>query len=135
MPAVGIEMARSLATAGRMPAMTNSDVPMAKAARNSESRDSGMSESPEDNRTKRMLYNRGRPSFRERKMAHEEQEDKSLAAKAAWPLLVLTAVLQVYFGLSIVTYVFMGVPNPVAMLGGWTAATMAGLQSVAAFVA
>jgi len=68
-------------------------------------------------------------------MARDEQEHKSFAAKAAWPLLVLTAVLEVYFGLSIVAYVFMGVPNPVAMLGGWTAAAMAGLQAVAAVVA
>jgi hypothetical protein len=68
-------------------------------------------------------------------MAREEHENKSLAAKAAWPLLVLTAVLQVYFGLSAVAYPFMGVPTPASRLGGWTAATMGGLQAVAAVVA
>ena len=68
-------------------------------------------------------------------MAREEHENKSLAAKAAWPLLVLTAVLQVYFGLSVVAYPFMGVPTPASRLGGWTAATMGGLQAVAAVVA
>ena len=68
-------------------------------------------------------------------MAREEHENKSLAAKAAWPLLVLTAVLQVYFGLSAVAYPFMGVPTPASGLGGWTAATMGGLEAVAAVVA
>lgn len=67
-------------------------------------------------------------------MAREEQQNKSLAAKAAWPLLVLTAALQAYSGLSYVAYVFMGVLNPSSGLGGWTAATMGGLQSVAAAV-
>jgi hypothetical protein len=68
-------------------------------------------------------------------MAREEQENKSLAAQAAWPLLVLTAVLQVYLGLSAVAYPFMGVPTPASGLGGWTAATMGGLQAVVAVVA
>lgn len=68
-------------------------------------------------------------------MAREEQQNKSLAARAAWPLLVLTAVLQAYSGLSSVAYVFMGVSNPASGLGGWTAVTMGGLQSVAAVVA
>jgi hypothetical protein len=68
-------------------------------------------------------------------MACEEQENKSLATKTAWPLLALTAVLQVYFGLSAVAYPFMGVPTPAPGLGGWTAATMGGLQAVAAVVA
>ncbi|MCV9963140.1 hypothetical protein OIU34_14615 [Pararhizobium sp. BT-229] len=68
-------------------------------------------------------------------MAREEQQNKSLAAKAAWPLLVLTAALQAYSGLSSVAYLFMGVLNPASGLGGWTAATMGGLQSVAAVVA
>ena len=58
-----------------------------------------------------------------------------MAAKTAWPLLYLTAVLQVYFGLSIVAYVFMGVPNPIAVFGGWIAATFSGLHAVAAVVA
>jgi len=68
-------------------------------------------------------------------MAHEEPENKSLAAKAAWPLLVLTAVLQVYFGLSDVAYFFMGVGYPGSGRGGWIAATMGGLEAVAALVA
>lgn len=67
-------------------------------------------------------------------MAHEELENKSLPAKAVWPLLVLTATLQVHFGLSAVAYPFMGRPNA-SGLGGWTAATMSGLQAVAAVVA
>ena len=42
--------------------------------------------------------------------------------------------LQAYSGLSSVAYLFMGVLNPASRLGGWTAATMGGLQSVAAVV-
>lgn len=68
-------------------------------------------------------------------MVREDQHKKSLAAKAAWPLLVLTAALQAYLGLSSVAYVFMGVSNPASGLGGWTAATAGGFQSVAAVVA
>lgn len=68
-------------------------------------------------------------------MALEEQQSKTFAAKAAWPLLVLTAALQAYFGLSSVAYVFMGVPHPVSGLSAWTAAMMGGLQAVAAAVA
>lgn len=68
-------------------------------------------------------------------MAHEEQPSKSLAAKAAWPLLVLTAVLQVYLGLSIMAYTFTGVLKPASGPGAWIAATMGGLQTVAAVVA
>jgi hypothetical protein len=68
-------------------------------------------------------------------MAQEEQQNKSLAAKAAWPLLVLTAVLHAFFGLSAVAYLFMGVLKPVFGLGAWTVATMGGLQAVAAVVA
>ena len=68
-------------------------------------------------------------------MAREEQQNKSLAAKAAWPLLVLTAALQAYSGLSFVAYFFMGVLKPASGLGAWTAAAMGGLQAVAAVVA
>jgi hypothetical protein len=68
-------------------------------------------------------------------MAYEEQQNKSLAAKVAWPLLVLTAALQVYLGLSLMAYAFMGVPNHASWLGGWIAATMGGLQCVAAIIA
>lgn len=68
-------------------------------------------------------------------MAREEQQNKSLAAKAAWSLLVLTAALQALFGLSAVAYLFMGVLKPASGLGAWTAATMGGLQAVAAVVA
>jgi hypothetical protein len=68
-------------------------------------------------------------------MAREDQQNKSLAAQAAWPLLVLTAVLQACSGLSSVAYLFMGVLKPASGLGAWTAATMGGLQTVAAVVA
>jgi hypothetical protein len=68
-------------------------------------------------------------------MAREEQQNKSLAAKAAWPLLVLTAVLHAYFGLSAVAYFFIGVPKPPSGPGAWTTAIMGGLQAVAAVVA
>ena len=68
-------------------------------------------------------------------MASEEHQNKSLAAKAAWPLLVLAAALQGYEGLSSVAYVFMGVANPASGLGGWTTATMGGLQSIVAVAA
>lgn len=67
-------------------------------------------------------------------MAREEQQSQSLAARAAWPLLVLTAALQAYTGLSSVAYLFMGVLNPASGLGALTAATMGGLQAVAAVV-
>ncbi len=66
-------------------------------------------------------------------MARQEQK-KSLAATAAWPLLVLTAVLHGFFGLSNVAYLFMGVLKPAFGLGAWTAATMGGFQAVAAVV-
>ena len=68
-------------------------------------------------------------------MASEEQRNKSVAAKAVWPLLFLTAALQAYVGLSSVAYVFMGVSNPASGLGGWTVATTGGLQAVAAIAA
>ena len=68
-------------------------------------------------------------------MASEEHQDKSVAAKAVWPLLFLTAGLHAYVGLSSVAYVFMGVSNPASGLGGWTVATTGGLQSVAAVAA
>lgn len=68
-------------------------------------------------------------------MANEEQPNKSLAAQAAWPLLVLTAVLYVLFGLSNVAYLFMGVLEPASGPGAWIAAAMGGLQAVAAVVA
>lgn len=68
-------------------------------------------------------------------MAVEEPPSKSLAAKAAFPLLVLTAALQVYLGLSTVAYLFMRVLIPASGFGGWAAATMGGLQSVAAVIA
>ena len=68
-------------------------------------------------------------------MAHEGQQNRSLAAQAAWPLLVLTAVLQVGSGLSSVAYLFMGVLKPASGPGAWAAATMGGAQAVAAVVA
>lgn len=68
-------------------------------------------------------------------MVRGEHQLKSLAVRAAWPLLVLTAVLQVYLGLSIVAYLFMGVLNSTSQLARWIAASMGGLQSVAAVVA
>jgi hypothetical protein len=68
-------------------------------------------------------------------MAREEQNNKSLAAKAAWPLLVLTAALQALLGLSNVAYFFMGVGYPGSGRGGWIAAAMGGLQAVAALAA
>jgi hypothetical protein len=68
-------------------------------------------------------------------MADEEQQNRSLAAKAAWPLLVLTAVLQVYLGLSVVAYTFTGILQPASGPGAWMVAAMGGLQVVAAVVA
>lgn len=68
-------------------------------------------------------------------MEREEHQNKSLAARAAWPLLVLTAALQVYMGLSNVAYFFMGVGYPGSGRSGWIAAGMAGLQAVAAVFA
>ncbi len=58
-------------------------------------------------------------------MAHDEERNRSLAARAAWPLLVLTAALQAITGLS----------SAASGLGGWTAAATGGLQAVAAGVA
>jgi len=68
-------------------------------------------------------------------MARDEQQNRYFVAKAAFPLLVLTAALQVYLGLSLVAYGFMGVPNTVSEAVRWTAAAMGGLQSVAAVIA
>lgn len=78
---------------------------------------------------------RGSANFRKRKMAGEDQQGKSLVAQAAWPLLVLTAVLQLYLGLSAVAYPFLGVPTPASGVALWTTATMGGLDAVAAVVA
>ena len=61
-------------------------------------------------------------------MASQEHRDKSLAAKAAWPLLFMTALLQAYFGLSSVAYVFMGVSEPAAGIGALIVAAPRGLQ-------
>jgi len=74
-------------------------------------------------------------NFGDQNMASSEQQNKSAAEKAVWPLLFLTAALQAYLGLSLVAYVFMGVSNPASGLGGWTVATTGGLQSVAAVAA
>jgi hypothetical protein len=68
-------------------------------------------------------------------MASGEQQNKSAAEKAVWPLLFLTTALQAYLGLSLVAYVFMGVSNPASGLGGWTVATTGGLQTIAAIAA
>jgi hypothetical protein len=68
-------------------------------------------------------------------MASGEQQNKSAAEKAVWPLLFLTAALHAYLGLSLVAYVFMGVSNPASRLGGWTVATTGGLQTIAAIAA
>lgn len=68
-------------------------------------------------------------------MARDEQQNRSLVAKAAFPLLVLTAALQVYLGLSLAAYAFMGVPDTTYGTVRWTAAAMGGLQSAAAVVA
>lgn len=67
-------------------------------------------------------------------MAREEQRNTPLAT-AAWPLLVLTAALQAYSGLSFVAYFFMGVGYPGSGRGGWLAAAMGGLQALAAAAA
>lgn len=68
-------------------------------------------------------------------MARDEQQNRSFVAKAAFPLLVLTAALQVYLGLSLVAYAFMGVPNPNPGFSGWIAAAMGAFQSAAAVIA
>ena len=68
-------------------------------------------------------------------MASGEQQDKSAAEKAVWPLLFLTAALHAYLGLSLVAYVFMGVSNPGSGMAGWTAAMTGGLQTIAAMAA
>jgi len=68
-------------------------------------------------------------------MANEEQPNKSLSANLAWPLLVLTAGLYVFFGLSDVAYLFLGVPKPASGPGAWIGAAMGGLQAVAGVVA
>ena len=68
-------------------------------------------------------------------MAKVEPQNTSMAAKAAWPLLLLTAALQAYDGLSSLAYLFMGVSSPRSGLGGWTVAATAALQSIAAVLA
>jgi hypothetical protein len=74
-------------------------------------------------------------NFGDQNMASREQQNKSAAEKAVWPLLFLTAALQAYLGLSLVAYAFMGVSNPASGLGGLTVATTGGLQTIAALVA
>lgn len=68
-------------------------------------------------------------------MAREDQQNKSLAAQAAWPLLLLTAALQLYIGLSYVAYAFMGVPSSSSGLVRWTAGVAGAFQIAAAIVA
>jgi hypothetical protein len=65
-------------------------------------------------------------------MVDEERRGKSFAAKLAWPLLVLTAMIQAYLGLSEVAYIFMGAGYPSTGRGGWIAAIFGGFQAVAA---
>jgi hypothetical protein len=61
-------------------------------------------------------------------------QNKSLAAQAAWPLLVFTAVLQAGLGLPSVAYFSWGY-WPASGLGAWTEVTLGGLRAVAAVVA
>ena len=78
-------------------------------------------------------------------MASQEHQVRSVAEKAAWPLLFLTAAWQAFAGLSSVAYVFMGVSEPASGIGALiVAATRAlqlavaaagGLQAVAAAAA
>jgi hypothetical protein len=82
-----------------------------------------------------LLHGRGSPSFLRTEMAREEHQNKPLAARVAWPLLVLTAALQAHSGLWNVAYLFMGVGYPGSGRAGWVAAAMAGLQVVAAVAA
>ncbi|MEX0405165.1 hypothetical protein ABGN05_05755 [Aquibium sp. LZ166] len=77
----------------------------------------------------------GLKSIREHMMASKKRSNESMAAKAVWPLLFLTAALHAYLGLSLVAYVFMGVSNPASGPGGWIVATTGGLQAVAATAA
>ena len=65
-------------------------------------------------------------------MAGADQQ-ASAANRAIWPLLFITAVLQVYFGLSLLAYAVMGVPS--AAPTGWIAATAGALQAIAAMAA
>lgn len=64
-------------------------------------------------------------------MSKDQLAQRSIWARIAWPLLVLTAVLQIYFGLSAVAYLFMGVGNPASGPGAWLSAAMGGLQAAA----
>ena len=68
-------------------------------------------------------------------MASEERQSKSVAAKAVWPLVFLTAALHASVGLSSVAYVFMGVSNPASGLGAWAVATAGAFQAIAAVAA
>ena len=63
-------------------------------------------------------------------MAKAERENAM--ARCAWPLLWLTGALQVWLGLSMVAYLFIGVLNPASALGGWVPATTGALQAAAA---
>lgn len=68
-------------------------------------------------------------------MMRENQQRKSIATQAAWPLLILTAALQFFSGLSFVAYRFMGLPVVGSGLAGWLAAAMGGFQAAVAAVA
>lgn len=68
-------------------------------------------------------------------MASAEPDTSSLAAKAAtaaWILLVLSALLHVYDGLTSVAYVFMGISKAGSGIGGWTEVAMGLLQAIVA---
>lgn len=68
-------------------------------------------------------------------MAAYRHQEKSIAARAALPLLSLGAAYYAYSGLSSLAYFFMGVAIPARGIGGWTAAAAGGLQAIVAVAA
>jgi hypothetical protein len=68
-------------------------------------------------------------------LANVEPDGSSLFGRAAWLLLILSAVLAAYFGLSSLLLPFFGVPNLYTGIDRWTVPAAGALQLIAAAAA
>ena len=68
-------------------------------------------------------------------MANVEPDGSSLFGRAAWPLLILSAVLAGYFGLSSLLLPFVGAPNLYTGIDRWIVPAAGALQLMVAVVA
>lgn len=76
---------------------------------------------------------RSKPS--EVAVANVEPDGSSFFGRAAWPLLILSAVLAAYFGLSSLLLPFFGVPDLYTGIERWIVPASGALQLAAAAVA